>query len=79
MFFNYVNKIPFIKDLLLKVSRTSEADWGYFTEDQKMPGIVDPTKEVSNKGLVYPRAKIIGGCSTVNGMIYMQVFFFHVH
>jgi len=44
-----------------------------------MPGIVDPTKEVSNKGLVYPRAKIIGGCSTVNGMIYMQVFFFHVH
>ncbi len=41
-----------------------------------MPGIVDPTKEVLNKRIVYPRAKIIGGCSTVNGMIYMQVFFF---
>jgi len=45
-----------------------------------MPGIVDPTKEVLNKGIFFPLAKIIGGCSTVNGMIYMQViFFFHAY
>ncbi|PKY22846.1 hypothetical protein RhiirB3_526086, partial [Rhizophagus irregularis] len=48
------------------VYRTSETDWGYSTEDQKMPSIVDPTKEVLNKGFPYARAKVIGGCSTVN-------------
>ncbi|CAG8732358.1 15675_t:CDS:2, partial [Acaulospora morrowiae] len=52
--------------------RTKEADWGYYTEDQTMPGTVDPTKEVLNKGFVYPRAKIWGGCSSVNGMIYIR-------
>ena len=62
--------------------RASETDWGYFTEDQKMPSSVNPTKEVLNEGLNYQRGNIVGGCSTVNGMIYMQVFFscaFKVH
>ncbi|CAB5396059.1 unnamed protein product [Rhizophagus irregularis] len=54
------------------VHRTSETDWGYSTEDQKMPSIVDPTKEVLNKGFPYARAKVIGGCSTVNAMVYIR-------
>ncbi|PKY22845.1 alcohol oxidase [Rhizophagus irregularis] len=54
------------------VYRTSETDWGYSTEDQKMPSIVDPTKEVLNKGFPYARAKVIGGCSTVNAMVYIR-------
>jgi len=36
-----------------------------------MPGVVDPTKEVTNERLPYPRGKVIGGCSTVNAMVYM--------
>jgi hypothetical protein len=36
-----------------------------------MPSIIDPTKEVLNKGILYPRGKVIGGCSSVNAMIYM--------
>ncbi|GBC07869.1 hypothetical protein RclHR1_07740008 [Rhizophagus clarus] len=49
-----------------------ETDWGYFSEDQKMSSIIDPTKEISNKGFPYPRGKVIGGCSAVNGMIYIR-------
>ena len=45
--------------------------WGYSTEEQKMPSIVDHTKEVLNKSLAYPRGKVIGGCSSVNAMVYM--------
>jgi choline dehydrogenase-like flavoprotein len=36
-----------------------------------MSSIIDPTKEVLNKGFPYPRGKVIGGCSSVNSMIYM--------
>ncbi|RIA86617.1 GMC oxidoreductase [Glomus cerebriforme] len=54
------------------VHRTSETDWGYFMEEQKMPGAIDPTKEVFNKSVAYPRGKVIGGCSTINGMAYMR-------
>ncbi|PKY22246.1 alcohol oxidase [Rhizophagus irregularis] len=54
------------------VYRTSETDWGYSTEDQKMPSIVDPTKEVLNKGMPYARGKVIGGCSTINAMVYTR-------
>ncbi|CAG8661420.1 20302_t:CDS:2 [Rhizophagus irregularis] len=54
------------------VHRTSETDWGYSTEDQKMPSIVDPTKEVLNKGMPYARGKVIGGCSTINAMVYTR-------
>jgi hypothetical protein len=35
-----------------------------------MPSIIDPTKEVLNKGFPLARGKVIGGCSTVNAMIY---------
>ncbi|CAG8496395.1 12901_t:CDS:2 [Acaulospora colombiana] len=47
---------------VLPVSRTSETDWGYSTEDQRMPGTVDSAEEVVNKGFPYPRGKVIGGC-----------------
>ncbi|RHZ85265.1 hypothetical protein Glove_67g129 [Diversispora epigaea] len=50
------------------VSRTNETDWGYSTEDQKMPGTVDSNEEV----FPLARGKVIGGCSTVNAMAYMR-------
>ncbi|CAG8728569.1 21205_t:CDS:2, partial [Racocetra persica] len=53
-------------------SNEIEIDWGYTTESQKMPSIIDPTKEVSYNGSFYPRGKVVGGCSSVNGMIYIR-------
>ncbi|CAG8631072.1 10949_t:CDS:2, partial [Funneliformis caledonium] len=52
--------------------RARTVDWGYRTENQKMTSIIEPTKELLNKGFPYPRGKVIGGCSTVNAMIYMR-------
>ncbi|CAI2172464.1 18842_t:CDS:2 [Funneliformis geosporum] len=43
--------------------RARMVDWGYQTEDQKMPSIIEPTKVLLNKGFPYPRGKVIGGCS----------------
>ncbi|GBC07871.1 hypothetical protein RclHR1_07740010 [Rhizophagus clarus] len=54
------------------IIRTIETDWGYFTEDQTMPSAVDPTKEVLNRRIHCARGKVVGGCSTVNAMIYMR-------
>ncbi|CAG8657498.1 12662_t:CDS:2, partial [Racocetra fulgida] len=42
--------------------RTSETDWGYFIEAQRMTSSIEPTKEVVNRGFAYPRGKIWGGC-----------------
>ncbi len=39
------------------------ADWMYRTEDT--PGL-------NGRSLAYPRGKVIGGCSAINGMIYMR-------
>ncbi|CAG8586115.1 1502_t:CDS:2 [Funneliformis caledonium] len=39
---------------------------------QRMPSTIEPTKEVINKEMPYPRGKIIGGCSAVNNMVYMR-------
>ena len=39
------------------------ADWCYRTEPE--PGL-------NGRALAYPRGKVIGGCSTINGMIYMR-------
>jgi choline dehydrogenase len=39
------------------------ADWCYSTEPQ--PGL-------NGRSLGYPRGKVIGGCSAINGMIYMR-------
>ncbi|KIG02732.1 GMC family oxidoreductase [Caballeronia concitans] len=38
-------------------------DWLYKT--QKEPGL-------NNRSLSYPRGKVLGGCSSINGMIYMR-------
>ncbi len=39
------------------------ADWGYATA--KEPGL-------NGRSLNYPRGKVLGGCSSINGMIYMR-------
>ena len=39
------------------------ADWGYSTE---------PSKGLNGRSLMYPRGKVLGGCSAINGMIYMR-------
>jgi len=31
-----------------------------------------PEKNLNGRSLVYPRGKVLGGCSSVNGMIYMR-------
>ncbi|CAN1570748.1 BetA Choline dehydrogenase and related flavoproteins [Rhabdaerophilaceae bacterium] len=39
------------------------ADWMFKTE---------PSMGLNNRSLIYPRGKVIGGCSAINGMIYMR-------
>ncbi len=38
-------------------------DWGFFTE---------PEPALNGRRLMYPRGRILGGCSSINGMIYMR-------
>ena len=38
-------------------------DWLYFTE---------PDAGLNGRQLRYPRGKVLGGCSSINGMIYMR-------
>ena len=38
-------------------------DWLYFTE---------PAAGLNGRSLRYPRGKVLGGCSSINGMIYMR-------
>jgi choline dehydrogenase len=38
-------------------------DWGYKTQAE--PGL-------NGRALAYPRGKVLGGCSSINGMIYMR-------
>jgi choline dehydrogenase len=38
-------------------------DWMYHTE---------PTAGLNGRSLRYPRGKVLGGCSSINGMIYMR-------
>ena len=38
-------------------------DWLYFTDEE--PGL-------NGRSLRYPRGKVLGGCSSINGMIYMR-------
>ncbi len=39
------------------------ADWGYRTEPE--PGL-------NGRALNYPRGKVLGGCSSINGMLYLR-------
>lgn len=38
-------------------------DWGFVTE---------PEPALNGRSLMYPRGRILGGCSSINGMIYMR-------
>ncbi|MFT3690758.1 GMC family oxidoreductase [Paenirhodobacter sp.] len=38
-------------------------DWGFKTE---------PDPGLNGRALVYPRGRVLGGCSSINGMIYMR-------
>lgn len=38
-------------------------DWGFSTEPE--PGL-------NGRALIYPRGRVLGGCSSINGMIYMR-------
>jgi len=38
-------------------------DWGFHTEPE--PGL-------NGRALMYPRGRVLGGCSSINGMIYMR-------
>jgi choline dehydrogenase len=40
-----------------------KADWGYATE---------PQKHMNDRRMPWTRGKIVGGCSTVNGMLYIR-------
>lgn len=46
-----------------RLMQTLQLDWGYYTI---------PQKHVNNRVMFVPRAKSIGGCTTVNGMIYTR-------
>ncbi|MEC8137092.1 MAG: GMC family oxidoreductase N-terminal domain-containing protein, partial [Pseudomonadota bacterium] len=39
-----------------------KVDWGFKTEPE--PGL-------NGRAIDYPRGKVLGGCSSINGMIYM--------
>ena len=41
----------------------TKLDWGYSTEEQKHAG---------GRSLYWPRAKVLGGCSSMNAMIYIR-------
>ena len=47
----------------LAASRSPALDWGYATE---------PELHMNGRSLPLPRGKVLGGCSTINGMIYMR-------
>ena len=41
----------------------TEYDWAYYTE---------PQTHLNNRQLFYPRGKVLGGCSSINAMIYIR-------
>ena len=48
---------------LFQLMKTGQIDWGYHTE---------PQEHLAGRRLFWPRAKVLGGCSCVNGMIYIR-------
>src|SRR6266702_8679254 len=46
-----------------RLMQTGQLDWGYHTVAQK---------HMNNREMFIPRARSIGGCTTVNGMIYTR-------
>lgn len=46
-----------------RLMQTGQLDWGFHTV---------PQKHVQNRRMFIPRARSVGGCTTVNGMIYVR-------
>lgn len=59
------DKSPFIRMPAgyFQLMRTGMIDWGYNTV---------PQANLNGRSLFWPRAKVLGGCSCVNGMIYIR-------
>lgn len=59
------DKSPFIRMPAgyFQLMKTGQIDWGYHTV---------PQQHLNNRTLFWPRARVLGGCSAVNGMIYIR-------
>jgi choline dehydrogenase len=78
---NRLTEDPRIRVLLLEAGRSDNYHWvsipvGYLycignpRTDWMMKTAAEPG--LNGRSLVYPRGKVLGGCSSVNGMIYMR-------
>ena len=47
----------------LRLMITGQVDWGYHTV---------PQKHANNRTFYWPRGKVLGGSSSINGMVYMR-------
>ncbi|KAL4709860.1 hypothetical protein ACJJTC_003823 [Scirpophaga incertulas] len=59
----FESKVPSLSRGLYKTVN----DWQYFTEDNGVSA-----QGIQNGSIYWPRAKILGGCSNINGMIYIR-------
>jgi choline dehydrogenase len=57
---NYLFKLPM---LMGKLMHSGMYNWDYHTE---------PEPELNQREIYWPRGKVLGGCSTINGMIYVR-------
>jgi choline dehydrogenase len=59
------DKSPFIRMPAghFQLMKTGQIDWGYHTE---------PQEHLNGRRLFWPRAKVLGGCSCINGMVYIR-------
>ena len=72
---------PSVSVLLLEAGRSDKdflvdmpAGWGKITEDEKYCWLYDsePDSRTNRRRLALPRGRIVGGCSAVNGMVYIR-------
>lgn len=72
---------PSVSVLLLEAGRSDQdflvdmpAGWGKITEDEKYCWLYDsePNARTNRRRLALPRGRIVGGCSAVNGMVYIR-------
>jgi choline dehydrogenase len=57
---NPLTRVPLLAGLVYYLS---SINWGYRTE---------PDPGLGGRALAWPRGKVLGGCSTINGMMYMR-------
>ena len=57
---NYLFKLPM---LMGKLMHSGLYNWDYYTE---------PEPELNGREVYWPRGRVLGGCSTINGMIYVR-------